>query len=139
MRILITIFMALSSYSALAKQVEVTCSTKAYACGSGGCTWVKTGTTAPFMVAMYKDPSYPNKDFPYEVFRANYQASYDRHFLTLKMEVHSLDPFTPVYVDAVLDAGSVFAEASAQGSLDIGIRNHNYGRGFDCSSIRALD
>jgi len=142
MRTLFVLFAGLIAFSGQAhgKQVEILCSTKAYTCtGMSGCGWIPTGNAVPFMLPMFKDPGYPNKDAPYELYRATHQTNYDRHLLTLVMEVRSLDPFQPVHVKATLDGGNVFAEATSKEQLDIGIRNHNFGRGFSCTSIRALD
>lgn len=140
MRALFVIISALTAFSAGAKQVEILCSTKAFSCNNfSGCGWAPTGLTVPLMVPMFKDPSYPNKDAPYELYRATHQSNYDRHLLTLVLEVRSTDPLQPVYAKAILDAGSVVAEATSKEQLEIGIRNHNYGRGFSCTSLRALD
>lgn len=140
MRSLIVLLIAMSSFSAFAKQVELACSTKAYSCSSpGGCGWYPTGHQTPVMLPMFRDPNYPNKDAPYELYRATYQTSYDRHLLTLVMEVKSLDPFQPVTVKATLDAGNVVAEASGQNQMEISLRNHNFGRGYSCTSFRTLD
>ena len=140
MRKFLFLIVALSSYSALAKQVELACATKAYTCsGPGGCRWVVTGTPTPVLMSMYRDPNYPNKDAPYELYRATYHSNYDSHLMTLEMEVKTIDPFQPVMVKATLDAGSVLAEASGQNEMDIALRNHSYGRGFSCTSFRTLD
>lgn len=140
MRTLLFLFIAISATSASAKQVELMCSTKAYTCGGpGGCGWVITGTQVPVLLPMFRDPNYPNKDAPYELYRATYQTNYDRHFMTLVMEVKTLDPFQPVTVRATLDGGNVFAEAAGQNQMDIALRNHNFGRGFSCTSFRTLD
>lgn len=140
MRKILTFTAALMAWSAQAKQVEVLCSTKAYSCNNiSGCGWVPTSNAMPMMMPMFKDPNYPNKDAPYELFRATHQVNYDRHLLTLVLEVRSTDPVQSVYAKAVLDGGNVFAEATSKDQLEIGIRNHNFGRGFSCSSLRALD
>lgn len=126
--------------SANAVHVEMQCATKAYTCnGFNGCGWVPTANPAALVVPMYKDPGYPNKDAPYEVYRATYLRNYDHHRLTLMMEVRSPDPGSPVYVQAKLDGGNVYAEATAKEQLEIGIRGNNYGRGFICSSFKALN
>jgi hypothetical protein len=138
MKVFVLIFATLTSFSALAKQVEVQCATKAYVCSGPSCGWVLTRQPVPSVVPMYRDPNYPKEGAPYEVFRATYQYNYDRHLLTLNMEVKTL-PGEPVEVYGTIDGGNVFAEATGVNSLDIGLRNHNYGRGFNCTSLKALN
>lgn len=135
----IVIFSALVSVPALAKQVEVVCTTKAYVCSTTDCRWITTASPAPALVTMYRDPNFPKEGSPYELWYANYQISYDRHLLTLKMEVKDFGTTRPVTVRASLDAGNVIAEATGQDAVEISLRNQNYGRGFICDQIRAVD
>lgn len=133
------LFSALASLPVLAKQVEVVCTTKAYVCSTTDCRWITTASPTPALVTMFRDPNFPKEGSPYELWYANYQNSYDRHFLTLKMEVKDYGTRRPVQVKASLDAGNVIAESTGENSIEIGLRNQNYGRGFICDQIRAVD
>jgi hypothetical protein len=138
MKVIILVFAALTSFSALGKSIEVNCTTKAFVCSGMNCGWISTSQPNPTVVQMVRDPNFPKEEAPYEVFYADYRRHYDNHALTLRMTYKTL-PDAPVTVRAILDGGNVFAEATGIGSLEIGLRNHSYGRGFNCTSIRAID
>ncbi len=138
------IVLAFMSSAASAKVVEVTCSKKAYGCWNSTegvvCRWVSMDDAVPVQIQMYRDPNFPKEDLPWEVYRAVYQNTYDRHFLTVNVEYRVLEGLRdPISVKASLNAGTVIAEASGRDRIEIGLRNANYGRGFICNSIRVIE
>lgn len=139
MKILMLIAALVAAQTVFAKEVEVNCVAKAYACDTGSCGWYAASSPNPDTVTLLRDPNYPKDGAPYEIWRATYRAAYDRHQLTLNLEVKDYGTSQPVTVFAKLDAGSVIAESTSLNSADIGLRNQNYGRGFTCTSIRAID
>lgn len=139
MKAFFILFSALVSIPALAKQVEIVCTTKAYVCSSTDCRWITTAQPNPALVTMFRDPNFPKEGSPYELWYATYRNNYDRHQLTLNMTVKDYGSTRPVTVKASLDAGNVTADATGQDSIEIGLRNQNYGRGFVCDQIRAVD
>lgn len=144
MRLLILTILSFSAYGASAKQVEVLCTPKAYSCYNSPegyiCRWNNIASnTAPALVRAYHDPSKAGEN--YDVYRAQYRTSIDRHSLTLRMDfkVYFDQSSEPDSINATLDAGSVIAEASGRDFIDISLRNNNYGRGYTCHSFRVLD
>ncbi len=136
---------ALPYSTAWAKQVEVQCTPKAYSCYNSPegyvCRWNNLSGGAPALAQAFRDPNYPKEGANFELYRAHYQTSIDRHALTLSMEfkVFADNSNAPHMIRATLDAGSVIAEASGLEQVDISLRNNNYGRGYYCSSFRVLE
>lgn len=131
MKVFTLIFIALTSASALAKHVELTCTTKFYACSSGpGCAWYYNPGQVTISVPMYLNP---------DGFRATYSTVYDNHVLNLVMTSNAHMPAGHVSVKASITSGNVTAEAFSSGYAEIGLHNANYGRGFSCNSIHAID
>lgn len=131
------------SFGAFAKQVAVQCHPKAYACIQTplglDCRWQTTAQGAEVIVQLNRDANYPNAHYPYEVWRGQYYETYDGHALNLDLVYSTENPRNPVTVNASLTTPSVTAESSGKKSVDVALRNQNYGRGFICPSIRSLD
>lgn len=145
MRILISAILCLSAAGAFAKQVEVTCTPKAYSCYNAPegyvCRWNNLSGGIPAMARAFRDPNYPKEGSDFELYRAQYKTSIDRHTLTLNMEfkVFADNSSATNVIRATLDAGSVVAEATGVERVDISLRNNNYGRGYTCSSFRVFE
>lgn len=133
------------SHAVSAKQVEVQCTPKAYSCYNSAegyvCRWNPLGSGAPRLVQAYRDPNYPKQGSDFELYYSRYNNVVDGHTLTLMMEfkVFADNSSQPNQIRAVLDAGSVIAEATGLDRIDISLRNNNYGRGFNCDSFRVLE
>jgi hypothetical protein len=122
-----------------ATQVDLTCFAKAYVCTTTqngySCAWQTRQPSYEATLDLVQDPNYPNQDFPYQVFRAKYEASVDNHKLTLDFFYSDHDLTHPLKVYANLNARTVMAETSGTDRIDIALRNQNYGRGFICTTL----
>lgn len=128
------------SSSAFAKQAKINCKTKAYSCyetnsGYLDCRWRITGTLPTATITMVQDKDYPNPYHPYEVWYTNYTPIYDGHQLWLRVFLKQNQHGTTITSRARLEATTVMAETSGGRSMDISLRNDNYGRGFYCPTI----
>lgn len=132
MKFVFSVLLALVSAQAFALDVTVECTPKFYSC-AGTCKW-QAGVVVPAtQVVLTKDPNYPNKDYPFNVSRGTFRANYDNHTLTLDIIYRDAKNLDPLDVHAMLSTPSVAAETSGLHSIDVSLRNANYGRGFDCS------
>lgn len=132
-----------ASSPVFAKQVKITCKTKAYACYETSpervdCRWRITGQLPTATITMVQDKDFPNPENPYEVWYTNYAPLYDGHHLRLRVIFKQNQHATIIATRARLEAASVMAETTGGASLDISLRNDNYGRGFHCPRIEVL-
>lgn len=131
MKFVLFVLLALAGPQASALDVNVDCTPKFYSC-AGTCMW-QTGVPVPStQVLLTKDPNYPNKNYPFNVHRGTFRATYDNHTLTLDIIYREAKNSDPLDVHAMLSTPGVAAETSGIHSIDISLRNANYGRGFNC-------
>jgi hypothetical protein len=127
MKTVLGLLLSLFSVGALAHEIRVSCAPREYACGVNGCNWLNLKATAEQAVELTRD-----EDYPHEVYRGLFQESYDGHLLSLNITYVPEKTVRPVTVHALLDAGTVIAEATGSNSVSISLRNQTYGRGFNC-------
>lgn len=140
MKALFALLIAVSGVSVFAKEVVVSCQTKAYVCRlHQGCNWVATGPILDNTITLIQDKTYPNANAPYEVWRAGYSAFYDQHSLFLRINYSTQDQLHPLSVKATLRTARVSADTSGLDRIDISLHDSNYGRGFFCPSIRYVE
>jgi hypothetical protein len=139
MRIAILLWAALAGAPLWAMQLNLTCFAKTYVCTTGpngySCSWQTVTPSYQATLDLVRDPNYPSADFPYEVYRARYQTTYDNHQLTLDVFYSDHDMTHPMKVYANLNARTVMAETTGSDQIDIALRNQNYGRGFICTNF----
>jgi hypothetical protein len=133
MKFVFSVLLALAGAQAFAKDVTVDCSPKFYACSANYCSWQAQTAIPSTSVVLTKDPNYPNKDYPFEIYRGTFRANYDNHVLTLDILLREAVKSNPLTVHAMLSTTNVAAETSGTDSIDVSLRNGSYGRGFNCT------
>jgi hypothetical protein len=132
MKFVFSVLLAFVGAQAFAMDVTVDCSPKFYACTLNSCSWQAQTAVPSTRVVLTKDPNYPNKDYPFEIYRGTFRANYDNHVLTLDILYRDAVKSKPLTVHAMLSTTTVAAETSGTDSIDVSLRNGNYGRGFNC-------
>lgn len=130
MKLLISILVLASGFSAHALTAELTCQPKIYRCGFNGCDWQLLNGEPVGYVDLELDAND-------EVWRGRYVTGIDGHTLSLDLS-YSEGSQGPVRVQGSLITNGVTADTSGAGRVDIALRNQNYGRGFFCRSINIL-
>lgn len=148
MRALIFLAMLAAAVPAGARQAKVLCTTKAYSClqtpdGSFECGWRNTSDRFETRLTLIKNKNYPNPEHPYEVWQTVFSPFYDGHQLHLRItnklsKDKNGKETSSLQLRARLDTPNVSAETSGNRSIDIALRNDNYGRGFYCPTIEIL-
>ncbi len=133
MKFFIALLLSTAGFSAFAHEADVNCTPKAYSCGGNFCGW-QNGVDIPATKVIFEqDMNFPNAHYPYEVWRGSYRMNYDGHLLTLNLLFSTRDKRNPITVNAYLSTPNVIAESSGTKTIDVALRNGNYGRGFYCS------
>lgn len=121
----------LSAFAGAQYETFVACTPKYFSCTPAFCGW-EDGVSVPEQtVKMVEDLNYPNKAYPFVVWRGTYRANLDGHTLTLDI-MKTDDRNKPVSVNALLSTPNVSAESQGTDSVTVSLRNANYGRGFSC-------
>jgi hypothetical protein len=134
MKLLFSILLLSAGALAQAKTVELTCQTKAYLC-----RYTEMGTACGWELFNGEPVGYVDLRLNAEegVWRGSYRRMYDGHEFIVHLRVSDEDG-APVRYFASLSTPAVTADTSGTGRLDIGLHNHNYGRGFFCRSVKVL-
>jgi hypothetical protein len=132
MKTVFILMLAMTAFSAQAVDVTFKCSPKAFQCQPNGvCQWFEMYEGVTTTIVLDQD------NFDREIYRARYQSLLDGHQLTLDFRYDHTHPTQPLRVNAYLGATNVMAETSGSNKIDVALRNNNYGRGFNCTQIRA--
>lgn len=131
MKFVLSFLLVCGGFSASAAEVSFKCSPKSFACTPGGaCRWTEMFEGIVTTVRLERDLS--DRD----IYRARYQSVLDNHQLTLDFRYDEKSVNRPLRVNAYLGATNVMAESSGTNSIDIALRNNNFGRGFNCRQIQ---
>lgn len=134
MKFFIALLLSSVGFSALAHEANVSCTPKFYSCQAGNvCGWQNMADMPEARIEFVQDLNYPAPHYPYEVWRGGYRANYDGHVLFLDLVYSTVDKRNPISVNASLSTPNVIAESSGKKSVNVALRNGNYGRGFSCT------
>ncbi len=122
-----------------AKEVSMVCHDSYYFCGTdrkgnAHCGW-PTGRGRQRNFDLTKDPSYPNENFPYEIWNGVYRESVNGGVAKIRLRFTNNPDWSPTSASISFSWGGLTAESSGESKIEVKLRNEEKGSGFSCHTF----
>ncbi|HLE01789.1 MAG TPA: hypothetical protein VJB59_16125 [Bdellovibrionota bacterium] len=130
--------LALSS-TAMAKEISMICHDQYYACFSDDqdgehCSWL-TGIGKERTVTLTQDASYPNSNFPYEIWNGAHKEKANGGAVEIGIRFNTNPGWSPVHATIAVSKDGATAESSGETRAYAALRQGKTGTGFLCHSL----